>query len=77
MTNEIERVGIPVAQIAAVVDIAKSINVPRLLRGFAITCPVGIPTLGDKDEKDSRRKYVEKALQLLQEPGEAGRITDI
>lgn len=77
MTNEIERVGIPVAQIAAVVDIAKSINVPRLLRGFAITCPVGIPTLGNDDEKASRRKFVEKALELLQNTGEAGKITDI
>ena len=77
MTNEIERVGIPVAQIAAVVDIAKSINVPRLVRGFAITSPVGNPTLGKKDEKDSRRKYVDKALELLQRPGEPGTINDI
>jgi len=77
MTNEIERVGIPVAQIAAVVDIAKSINVPRLIRGFAITSPVGNPNLGIADEKESRKKYVEKALEILQKPGAPGTINDI
>ena len=34
--KEIERVGIPVTQICAVVDIAKSVGSSRILRGFAL-----------------------------------------
>ena len=49
--KEIERVGIPVTQICAVVDIAKSVGSSRILRGFAITCPVGNPSLSQADEK--------------------------
>ena len=75
--KEIERVGIPVAQICAVVDIAKSVGSSRILRGFAITCPVGNPTLSEADEKTSRRRYVEKALDMLTKPGERGMVEDI
>lgn len=65
-------------QIAAVVDIAKSIGVSRILRGFAITCPVGNPTIGTvEDEKVSRRRYVEKALEMLQKEGKVNTVEDI
>lgn len=65
------------AQICAVVDIAKSVGSSRILRGFAITCPVGNPTLSEADEKTSRRRYVEKALDMLTKPGERGMVEDI
>lgn len=78
MTKEIERVGIPVVQIAAVVDIATSVGVSRILRGFAITCPVGNPVIGTpEDEKISRRRYMEKALAMLEAPGDKNRIADV
>lgn len=64
-------------QIAAVVDIAKSVGVSRILRGFAITCPVGNPTLGTEDEKISRRRYMEKALDMLEKPGNPNIIEDV
>lgn len=65
------------AQICAVVDIAKSVGSSRILRGFAITCPVGNPTLSEADEKTSRQRYVEKALDMLTKPGERGMVEDI
>lgn len=69
--------GIPVTQICAVVDIAKSVGSSRILRGFAITCPVGNPNLTAEDEKVSRRRYVEKALDMLTHPGARGTVEDI
>ena len=64
-------------QICAVVDIAKSVGSSRILRGFAITCPVGNPHLTPEDEKNSRRRYVEKALEMLCKSGERGWVEDI
>lgn len=59
-------------------DIAKSVGAPRILRGFAITCPVGNPTIGNyEDEKNSRRIYVEKALELLTQEGNPDIVHDI
>ena len=75
--KEIERVGIPVTQICSVVDIAKSVGPTRILRGFAITCPVGNPNLNEADEKSSRRRYVEKALDMLTKPGIPNEAQDI
>lgn len=77
MVKEIERAGIPVVQICAVVDIAKSVGASRILRGFAITCPVGNPNFEAADEKNYRRKYVEKALDMLGKPGERGHVEDL
>lgn len=64
-------------QICAVVDIAKSVGSSRILRGFAITCPVGNPTLSETDEEVSRSRYVDKALEMLTRPGERGKVEDI
>lgn len=69
--------GIPVTQICAVVDIAGSVGASRILRGFAITCPVGNPNLSEEDEKTCRRRYVDKALEMLAEPGVRGKVTDL
>lgn len=78
IVKEIERVGIPTVQITAVVDIAKSMGISRILRGFAITSPVGNPIIGSSnDEKVSRKKYIEKALEILQKKGNAGAVNDI
>ena len=64
-------------QICAVVDIAKSVGSSRILRGFAITCPVGNPALNDVDEKNVRRRYVEKALEMLTRPSKTGMVNDL
>lgn len=69
--------GIPVVQICAVVDIAKSVGTSRILRGYAITCPVGNPTITASDEKILRAHYVDKALEMLIKPGEQGKVEDL
>lgn len=69
--------GIPVTQICAVVDIAGSVGASRILRGFAITCPVGNPNLSTADENACRRRYVEKALEMLTVPGQPGNVEDL
>jgi len=66
-----------VAQICAVADIAKSVGSSRILRGFAITCPVGNPGLNLSEEKSLRRHYVEKALEMLKSPGKRNTIIDL
>jgi len=60
-----------------VADIARSVGSSRILRGFAITCPVGNPNLNETDEKAYRRRYVEKALEMLQKPGKQNHITNL
>lgn len=75
--KEIERAGIPVAHICAVAEIAQAVGSSRILRGFAITCPVGNPSLSEADEKDVRRRYVEKALHMLMLPGEKNAVNSL
>lgn len=42
----------------------------RILRGHAITSPVGDPTVDIEVEEELRRKYMDKALEMLTEPGQ-------
>lgn len=42
------------------------LGVNRIVQGRAITNPVGDPTLPKEKEKELRRKYILKALELLQ-----------
>ncbi len=60
--------------IAAVVDIAKSVGSPRILRGNAITCPVGNPSLNNADEKALRKRYMQKALEMLSSDEKPGSV---
>lgn len=64
-------------QICAVVDIAKSVGASRILRGFSITCPVGNPDLSEKDEKNIRCRYAERALEILMHKGERGKVENL
>lgn len=58
--------GIPVVHITAIPNISKMVGVNRIVQGQAVTTPLGDPGLAEEDEKDLRRRYVEKALDLLQ-----------
>ncbi|MDD3611493.1 MAG: hypothetical protein PHU38_03875 [Eubacteriales bacterium] len=73
---EIERAGIPVAQIAAVVDITRAIGTSRNVRGFAITSPVGNPHLNFDEEELNRERYVQTAVGLLAKEAAPGIIVD-
>ncbi|NLY37838.1 MAG: glycine/betaine/sarcosine/D-proline family reductase selenoprotein B, partial [Firmicutes bacterium] len=43
MAKEIERVGIPVVQVANMVPIAQMVGSNRVKRGNSIVCPLGDP----------------------------------
>ena len=64
-------------QISAVVDVAKMVGVSRLIRGYSITSPVCDPHLDPEKEKAMRRKYMDKALAMLQEEGREGEFQTI
>ena len=53
-------------QITAIPNIAKMVGVNRIVQGRAVTNPVGDPSLPEEQEKDLRREYILKALELLQ-----------
>jgi betaine reductase len=58
--------GIPVVQITAIPNIAQMVGVSRIVQGRAVPNPVGDPSLTKEKEKELRREYVLKALELLQ-----------
>jgi len=55
-----------VVQITAVPNVAQMVGVNRILRGQSITCVVGNSVLTKEQEKALRRKYVLRALEILQ-----------
>ncbi|MHB9074266.1 MAG: hypothetical protein ACYC6G_12155 [Desulfobaccales bacterium] len=69
---EIEKLGIPAVQITSIVDVAMMVGVSRLIRGYTITSPVGDFHLKPEEEKAMRRRYMKKAIEMLQHEGEKG-----
>lgn len=57
-------------QIASVTDAAMLVGVSRLIRGYRLICPASDFTLDAEAEKESRRRYIRKAMEMLQQPGE-------
>jgi glycine reductase complex component B subunit gamma len=55
-----------VVQITAIPSIAQMLGVNRIVQGRAVPNPVGDPSLTKEQEKGLRRKYILKALELLQ-----------
>jgi betaine reductase len=55
-----------VVQITAIPNIAQMVGVSRIVQGRAVPNPVGDPSLTKEKEKELRREYVLKALELLQ-----------
>ena len=53
-------------QITAIPSIAAMVGANRIVQGRAIPNPVGEPSFAVEQEKELRRKYIEKALELLQ-----------
>ena len=64
-------------QISAVIDVAKMVGTSRLIRGYSITSPLGDPHLDPEKEKAMRRKYIEKAFEMLQKEGAPGECETI
>jgi hypothetical protein len=55
-----------------VVDVAMMVGVSRLIRGYSITSPAGDFHLDPEAEKAMRRRYMLKAIEMLQTEGEKG-----
>jgi glycine reductase len=67
----LEKAGIPVVQITSALPIAKMIGSNRVVLGNGIVHVTGDVKLSPDDEKDLRRRLVQKALDALQQSGEA------
>jgi len=65
MVKEIERAGIPVAHICTVTPISMTVGANRIVPAIAIPHPLGNPALDPAEEKELRRRIVEKALVAL------------
>jgi len=74
MVKEIERVGLPVVHMCTVVPISLTVGANRIVPTVAIPHPLGNPALSAEDEKQLRRKLVEKALKALQTPVEGQKV---
>lgn len=66
MVKEIERAGIPVVHMCTVVPISLTVGANRIIPTIAIPHPLGNPALDEAEEKQLRRKLVEKALKALE-----------
>ena len=75
--QEIESAGIPVVQVASIIDIAKMVGVSRLIRGTNLCSPLSDYKLSEDGEKEMRKRYVEKALDMLQKPGQKGEFESV
>jgi len=45
------------------------VGVTRLIRGYRLICPASDFTLDEVSEKESRRRFVKRAMEMLKEPG--------
>jgi glycine reductase len=66
----LEKAGIPVVQITSALPIAKMIGSNRVVLGNGIVHVTADAKLSPEDEKDLRRRLVQKALDALQQSGE-------
>ena len=62
ITTELEKAGIPVVQITSAMSIAKMVGSNRVVLGNGIIHVTGDAKLAPEEEKDLRRKLVQKAL---------------
>lgn len=65
LAKEIERTGIPTAQICTILPIAQTVGANRIIKAVAIPYPVGSPGKTEREEKEIRESIVRKALRSL------------
>lgn len=65
MVKEVERAGIPVVHVCTVTPISMTVGANRIVPAIAIPHPLGNPALDAEEEKELRRKIVEKSLVAL------------
>ena len=74
MTAAIERRGFPIVNITAVPTVSAMIGVTRVLRGESVANLLGNEKMSRERERALRRKYVLRALEILQTDLEKGQI---
>lgn len=77
MTKEIEAIGIPVAHITTLSNLALGVGSNRVIQGNGITNPAGDPALNKNREYMLRKNIVIKALESLTSSVEGPTIFDI
>ena len=65
IAREIEKEGIPVAQITAMTVLAKQIGASRIVTGTKVPHPCGDPNLPKEADVSVRKRIVEYALKAL------------
>jgi glycine reductase len=65
LAKEFEREGIPTVFVTALPTIAQMVGANRIVRGVAITNPIGDPSLAPDDEHVLRLTMVRRALDML------------
>ena len=65
MVKEVERAGITVVHVCTVTPISMTVGANRIVPAIAIPHPLGNPALDKAEEKELRRRIVEKALNAL------------
>ncbi len=65
MVKGIESTGIPVVHVCTVTPISLTVGANRIVPAVAIPYPLGNPALPAAEEKELRRKIVQKALDAL------------
>ena len=65
ITTEREKAGIPVVQVTSVTPVAKMVGSNRVVQGNGIVHVFGNTDLSPAEEKESRRKLVQQALEAL------------
>ena len=66
MVKEIERAGLPVVHVCTIVPISLTVGANRIVPAIAIPHPLGDPSRTKEEEKEIRRRLVEKSLKALQ-----------
>lgn len=65
MVKEIEKTGIPVVHMCTVVPISLTVGANRIVPTIAIPHPLGNPSVTPEEEKEIRKKLLDKALGAL------------
>jgi hypothetical protein len=60
---------VPVVNITAIPNISQMVGVNRVLRGQTVPCVVGNASLTKEKEKELQRRYILRALEILQMEG--------
>ena len=66
--TELERAGLPTAQICTMTPVAEMVGANRVVTGNGITHPLGDAERTPEEERGIRRTILERALQVLGEP---------